>query len=112
MVPNSPGSGYDTTARAWAQVLEDEGLAESIEVFNLEGAGGTVGLQRLVNEEGNAQMLLHMGLGVVGAPFSNQSEATLDLTTPIPQLIQAAEAIVAPADPPVQAIDDRVSPWK
>ena len=25
MVPNSPGSGYDTTARAVAQVMEDEG---------------------------------------------------------------------------------------
>ncbi len=49
MVPNSPGSGYDTTARAFAKVMEDEGLAESTEVFNLEGAGGTVGLQRLVN---------------------------------------------------------------
>ena len=29
MVPNSPGSGYDTTARASARVMEDEELAES-----------------------------------------------------------------------------------
>ena len=87
MVPNSPGSGYDTTAREWVQVLEDEGLAESVEVFNLEGAGGTVGLQRLVNEDGNADMLMQMGLGVVGAQYSNQSEATLDQTTPIAKLI-------------------------
>ena len=102
MVPNSPGSGYDTTARAWAQVLEDEGLAETIEVFNLEGAGGTVGLQRLVNEEGNADLLMQMGLGVVGAQYSNQSEATLDQTTPIAKLIEEAEAIVVPADSPYQ----------
>jgi putative tricarboxylic transport membrane protein len=87
MVPNAPGSGYDTTARAWAQVLEEEGLAESIEVFNLEGAGGTVALQRLVNEKGNAELLMQMGLGVVGAQYSNQSEATLDQTTPIAKLI-------------------------
>ena len=40
-----------------------------------------VGLQRLVNEEGNAEMLMQMGLGVVGAQFSNQSEATLDQAT-------------------------------
>ena len=64
MVPNSPGSGYDTTARAVAAVMEDEEIATGIEVFNLEGAGGTVGLQRLVNEEGNADMLMQMGLGV------------------------------------------------
>jgi putative tricarboxylic transport membrane protein len=112
MVPNSPGSGYDTTARAWAQVLEDEGLAEAIEVFNLEGAGGTVGLQRLVNESGNAELLMQMGLGVVGAQYSNQSEATLDQTTPIAKLIEEAEAIVVPADSPFQSLDDLVTAWK
>jgi putative tricarboxylic transport membrane protein len=112
MVPNSPGSGYDTTARAWAQVLEDEGLAESIEVFNLEGAGGTVGLQRLVNEAGNADMLMQMGLGVVGAQYSNQSEATLDQTTPIAKLIEEAEAIVVPSSSPFQSMDDLVTAWQ
>ncbi|WP_448609336.1 Bug family tripartite tricarboxylate transporter substrate binding protein [Geodermatophilus sp. URMC 60] len=112
LVPNSPGSGYDTTARAWAQVAEEEGLAEQIEVFNLEGAGGTVGLQRLVNETGNADMLMQMGLGVVGAQYSNQSEATLDQTTPIARLIEEAEAIVVPADSPFQTIDDLIAGWK
>jgi putative tricarboxylic transport membrane protein len=112
MVPNSPGSGYDTTARAWAQVLEDEGLAESVEVFNLEGAGGTVGLQRLVNEEGNAELLMQMGLGVVGAQYSNESEATLDQTTPIAKLIEEAEAIVVPAASPFQNLDDLITAWK
>ena len=42
MVPNLPGSGYDTTARTVAKVMEDADLAQAIEVFNLEGAGGTV----------------------------------------------------------------------
>ena len=101
MVPNSPGSGYDTTAREVAAVMEEEEIATGIEVFNLEGAGGTVGLQRLVNEEGNADMLMQMGLGVVGAQFSNQSEATLDQTTPIAKLIEEAEAIVVLARLPV-----------
>jgi putative tricarboxylic transport membrane protein len=112
LIPNSAGSGYDTTGREVAQVLEDEELSESIEVFNLEGAGGTVGLQRLVNEEGNAQMLMQMGLGVVGAQFSNQSEATLDQTTPIAKLIEEAEAIVVPGDSPFQTLDDLVEAWK
>jgi putative tricarboxylic transport membrane protein len=112
MVPNSPGSGYDTTARAWAQVLEDEGLVEQIEVFNLEGAGGTVALQRLVNEAGNAELLMQMGLGVVGAQYSNQSEATLDQTTPIAKLIDEAEAIVVPANSPFQSMGDLVDAWK
>src|SRR3954467_1382071 len=112
MVPNAPGSGYDTTARAWAQVLDDEKVADSVEVFNLEGAGGTVGLQRLVNEKGNDKLLMQMGLGVVGAQFSNKSEATLDQTTPMAELIEESEAIVVPADSPFQSIDDLVTAWK
>jgi putative tricarboxylic transport membrane protein len=112
MVPNSPGSGYDTTARAWAQVMNDEKIATNPEVFNLEGAGGTVGLQRLVNEKGNADMLMQMGLGVVGAQYSNKSEATLDQTTPIAKLIEEAEAIVVPGDSPYKTLDDLVQAWK
>jgi putative tricarboxylic transport membrane protein len=112
MVPNSTGSGYDTTARAVAAAMEDEDIATGVEVFNAEGAGGTVGLQRLVNEEGNADMLMQMGLGVVGAQFSNQSEATLDQTTPVAKLIEEAEAIVVPGDSPFQSLDDLVEAWK
>ena len=92
--------------------MEDEKLAETIEVFNLEGAGGTVGLQRLVNEKGNDDMLMQMGLGVVGAAYSNKSEATLDQTTPIAKLIEEAEAIVVPADSPYKTLDDLVAAWK
>jgi putative tricarboxylic transport membrane protein len=112
MVPNSPGSGYDTTARAVAASMEDEKVAKGVEVFNLEGAGGTVGLQRLVNEKGNADMLMQMGLGVVGAQFSNKSEATLDQTTPVAKLIEEAEAIVVPGNSPFKSIDDLVKAWK
>jgi putative tricarboxylic transport membrane protein len=112
LVPNSPGSGYDTTAREVATVLEGEELVEGrVEVFNLEGAGGTVGLQRLVNEEGNTEMLMQMGLGVVGAQYSNQSEATLDQTTPVAKLIEEAEAIVVPGDSEFQTLDDLVQAW-
>ena len=37
MVPNAPGGGYDTTARAAAQVMEKEGITETVQVFNLPG---------------------------------------------------------------------------
>ena len=56
MVPNTAGSGYDTTARAAAKVMDDTGATENVEVFNLAGAGGTVGLARTVNEKGNGKL--------------------------------------------------------
>src|SRR6266508_5571570 len=96
MVPNSPGSGYDTTARTAAKAMEDAKLARNVEVFNVAGAGGTVGLQRLVNEKGNGKLLMQMGLGVVGAVYTNKSPATLQETTPVALLIEESEAIVVP----------------
>jgi putative tricarboxylic transport membrane protein len=112
LVPNSPGSGYDTTARLAAKAMQDAGLAKTIEVFNSAGAGGTVGLQRLVNEQGKDDILMQMGLGVVGAVYTNKSKATLNETVPIARLIEESEAIVVPAGSPYQTLDQLVAAWK
>jgi putative tricarboxylic transport membrane protein len=112
MVPNTPGSGYDLTARAAAKAMEDANLARNVEVFNLPGAGGTVGLQRVVNEQGNGKLLMQMGLGVVGAAYTNNSEATLQDTTPIAKLIEEPEAVVVPVASPYQTLDQLVQAWK
>ncbi|MBL3669352.1 tripartite tricarboxylate transporter substrate binding protein [Streptomyces sp. M2CJ-2] len=112
MVPNTPGGGYDTTARTAAKVLEDTKIASGIQVFNLPGAGGTVGLQRTVNEKGNGKLAMQMGLGVVGAAYTSKSKATLSQTTPIAKLMEEAGAIVVPKDSPYKTIDDLVTAWK
>lgn len=111
MVPNSPGGGYDTTARSIARIMEDEGIAKAIEVFNLEGAGGTVGLQRTVSEEGNGDLAMQMGLGVVGASYTQNSEAKLTGTTPIAKLVEESGAVVVPVASPYQTIEDLVAAW-
>jgi putative tricarboxylic transport membrane protein len=112
MVPNSPGSGYDTTARTAARVMEDAKLARSIDIFNVAGAGGTVGLQRLVNEKSNGDLIMQMGLGVVGAVYTNKSKATLEQTAPLARLIEEAEAIVVPKASPYKTLGELVTAWK
>jgi putative tricarboxylic transport membrane protein len=112
MVPNTPGSGYDTTARAAAKVTDDLKVTKSVEVFNLAGAGGTVGLSRTVSEKGNGKLLMMMGLGVVGAQYTNKSTAKLDQTTPIAKLIEESGAIVVAKDSPYKSINDLVDAWK
>ena len=112
MVPNTPGSGYDLTARTASKVMEDAGLAQNVEVFNVPGAGGTVGLQRVVNEKGNGKLIMQMGLGVVGASYTNNSEATLQDTTPIAKLVEEPEAVLVPAASPYQSLDQLVQAWK
>jgi putative tricarboxylic transport membrane protein len=112
MVPNSPGGGYDTTARVAAKIVEDEKIADDVEVYNLEGAGGTTGLAKLVGSKGKKGELMLMGLGVVGAVYTNQSEKTLADTTPIARLISEPDTIVVPSDSPFKTLDDLVAAWK
>jgi putative tricarboxylic transport membrane protein len=112
MVPNSPGGGYDTTARTAAKVMEAAKITSTIQVFNLPGAGGTVGLQRIVNEKGNGKLAMQMGLGVVGASYTQKSQATLNDTTAIAKLIEEAGAIVVPKDSPYTDIKALVDAWK
>src|SRR6476659_9738603 len=112
MVPNSPGGGYDTTARTAAKVLESSKITGPVQVFNLPGAGGTVGLQRVVNEKGNGKLAMQMGLGVLGAAYTQKSKASLNETTPIAKLIEEAGAIVVPKDSPYKDINQLVAAWK
>jgi putative tricarboxylic transport membrane protein len=112
MVPNNPGSGFDVTARAAVLAMEDAGLARSVEVFNLPGAGGTIGLQRLVLERGNGALLMQMGLGVVGAVHTARSPVSFADTTPIARLTEDAEAVVVPAGSRHRSLAELTAAWR
>ncbi|WAZ27017.1 tripartite tricarboxylate transporter substrate binding protein [Streptomyces cinnabarinus] len=112
MVPNTPGGGYDITARTAAKNAEDAGLTHNIEVFNLPGAGGTVGLTRLVSEHGNGKLAMSMGLGVVGAARSNHAPKTLADTTPIARLTEEQDVVVVADESPYRTIDELIEAWK
>ncbi|MEU9154641.1 tripartite tricarboxylate transporter substrate binding protein [Streptomyces sp. NPDC048417] len=112
MVPNTPGGGYDTTARTAAKVMQEIGVDSDVQVFNLPGAGGTVGLQRVVNERGNGRLALQMGLGVVGASHVAHARVTVTQTTPLARLVDEPGAVVVRGDSPYRSIDDLVTTWK
>ncbi|WP_197319715.1 tripartite tricarboxylate transporter substrate binding protein [Saccharomonospora sp. NB11] len=112
MVPNTPGGGYDITARTAVKVFEDADLNGPTEVFNLPGAGGTVALGRLVAERGNGKLAMSMGLGVVGSVYTNSSPSTLQDTTPIAKLTEEADIIVVGKDSPYEDVHDLLEAWK
>jgi putative tricarboxylic transport membrane protein len=107
MAPAGAGGGWDTTAREMQTTLQDEGIVETVEVFNVEGAGGTIGLAELVTEHaGDDHMMMMMGLVMTGGIILNQSEIDLTQVTPIARLTTEYEVIVVPADSELQTIDD------
>jgi putative tricarboxylic transport membrane protein len=111
-IPNSPGGGYDLTGRAATHVLEDEDLAGRFEITNVLGASGTVAMQRLLNAKGANDVVMTMGLGVVGAVYTNESNARVSRATPIARLIEDQEALIVPKDSRFKTVEDLVAAWQ
>lgn len=107
VVPAAPGGGWDQTGRALQADLQEEGLVGTATVTNVDGAGGTVGLATIANAT-DPNTLLVMGLVMVGAVETNQSQARIEDTTPIARLTEEQEVIVVPADSPYETVDDLV----
>jgi putative tricarboxylic transport membrane protein len=113
IAPAAPGGGWDQTARAMQQVLQQGGIAPGSRVVNVAGAGGTVGLARLVNsDKGKGDVLLVTGLIMVGAVLTNKSPVGLAQTTPIARLVGEYELLVVPAASPHRTLKAFLEAWK
>jgi putative tricarboxylic transport membrane protein len=113
MAPAAPGGGWDGTARSIQEVMQAEGIAPSVEVINVPGAGGTVGLaQFAADSAGDPTKLIVGGYVMVGAILTNGSPVSLKDVTPIARLTGDTEAIVVPASSDIMTINDLVEKMK
>jgi putative tricarboxylic transport membrane protein len=113
MAPASPGGGWDQTARTMQEVLQAEGISGNVQVQNVPGAGGTVGLAQFVSTaSGDPSQLIVGGYVMVGAILTNASPVSLADVTPIARLTGEAVAIVVPAASPIQDINGLVEAMK
>ncbi|MEW6254442.1 MAG: tripartite tricarboxylate transporter substrate-binding protein [Pseudomonadota bacterium] len=113
MAPAAPGGGWDQTARAMQQAIVTTGLARSVQVVNVPGAGGTIGLAQMANaNKGDGNQLMVMGYVMVGAILTNKAPVSLDQVTPIARLTEETEAIAVPANSPLKTIGDLVEAIK
>lgn len=106
VAPAAPGGGWDQTARAIQDVLQTGGIVPAVQVENVPGAGGTVGLAQFANRKGDASRLLVGGLVMVGAILTNKSPVTLKDVTPLARLTGEYEVIVVPAGSDIQSMSD------
>ncbi|GGO27826.1 C4-dicarboxylate ABC transporter substrate-binding protein [Gemmobacter aquaticus] len=113
MAPANPGGGWDATARSMQEVMQAEGIAGNVEVTNVPGAGGTVGLAQFVADaKGDPSKLIVGGYVMLGAILTNNSPVTLADVTPIARLTGDTQAIVVPAASDIQTIGDLVEKLK
>ena len=110
MAPADPGGGWDTTAREMARVIEDGNvIPKNVEVYNVSGAGGTIGLAQLAaKRKGESNQMMVMGLVMLGAIETNQAPLDVDDTTPIAALTSEPEAIVVRAESDIKDLEDLV----
>jgi len=100
-VPAAPGGGWDQTARTIERVLRATGAVKGVQITNVGGAGGAVGLPQFLNQwkgQGNALM--------VAAIIANRSPVKLAQATPIARLTGEFLALVVPAQSPFKSAKD------
>ena len=113
MAPAAPGGGWDQTARAMQQALVAAGIARSVQVINVAGAGGSVGIAQFVNgAKGDGNQMMVNGFVMVGALAMNKSPVTLDQVTPIARLTEEIQVIVVPANSPLKTAQDLAAALK
>ena len=113
IAPANPGGGWDQTARTMQTVMQDEAISPSVQVQNVPGAGGTIGLAQFASQnKGNADALIVGGYVMVGAILTNASPVSLADVTPLARLTGEYEAIVVPAASPIQDMQGLVAALK
>jgi putative tricarboxylic transport membrane protein len=108
-VPAAPGGGWDQTARTIEQVLRATGAVKGVQITNVGGAGGAVGLPQFLNQwKGQGNALMVAGMVMVGAIIANKSPVRLAQATPIARLTGEYQALVVPAPSPFKSAKDFV----
>lgn len=105
--PAGVGGGWDSCARMTAQTLKDIGEGGVIQVQNVPGAGGTIGLAQFATstKESGSEILVG-GITLVGAILTNKSPVDLTAVKPLARLTGDPLTIVVPADSPIKTVDD------
>jgi len=96
MAPSASGSGWDQLAQAMKTTQAARGDATSIEVVNVPGGGGTIGLGQFLADPVDKQLLV-TGLGMVTSTVIKNAPITLDRMTPVARLCAEHYLVVVPA---------------
>jgi putative tricarboxylic transport membrane protein len=112
IAPAAPGGGWDLVARESQQALKADGIVNNVQVVNIPGAAGTIGLGQLTDMSGQGNTLMVTGTVMVGGIIANDSSTTLADVTPIARLAEDFEVIVVPAASPHQNLRSLLDAWK
>ncbi|MBB4736299.1 tripartite tricarboxylate transporter substrate binding protein [Micrococcus cohnii] len=111
IAPAAPGGGWDSFQREMQQSIRSHQLVNNVQVVNIPGAGGTIGLGQLTTLE-EANNLMVGGTGQIAAQAAYGSGPELDDVTPVARVVEEYSLVVVPADSEYETLDDLVEAWR
>lgn len=112
IAPAAAGGGWDGVAREIQKAQRANGIVNNVQVVNVPGAGGTIGLSSLATLAGQGNTIMVGGIGQLAATIQYGSAVTLDDVTPLALLVEEYDVIVVPADSPYETLDELVEAWR
>jgi putative tricarboxylic transport membrane protein len=106
--PSDPGGGWDTTARALVEAMEQEDLTDTaVPVQNRPGAVGCVWMTQMVNNhDGDVHQLAVTSTPSMSTYLRGECDYSYQDVTMISTLIVENYILVAPDDSPYQTADE------
>lgn len=112
IAPAGPGGGWDTFMREMQQADTTNNLVGNVQVVNVPGAAGTIGLGRISTMEGDASAIMVTGTGLVAGVEQLDAPVSHDDITPIARVVEEYDVVVVPADSPYNSLEELVSAWQ
>lgn len=111
IAPAASGGGWDTFQREQQQAMRANGLVNNVQVVNIPGAGGTIGLGSLSTmEEPNTLMV--GGTGQIAAQIQYDTPSKIQDVTPVARVVEEYDIVTVPADSPYNTLDELVAAWR
>ncbi|WP_040385395.1 Bug family tripartite tricarboxylate transporter substrate binding protein [Demetria terragena] len=112
IAPAGAGGGWDTFMREAQAAARDHGLASTIQVRNVPGANGTIGLRQLNSLKGRPDVAMVGGSGIVAGEIEGNTSIHLTDMTPIARVVEEYDVVLVPASSPYKTLKDLIAAWK
>jgi putative tricarboxylic transport membrane protein len=107
IIPFAPGGGVDLFGRTVAQLLNEQKIvSKQITVVNRPGAGGSVGMQLMVQRKGDPYILLGIAIHAIVTPLTLGTPYSYKDMTPIAKVFSEYEMMVVRAESPIKSLKD------
>lgn len=112
IAPAGVGGGWDGFAREQQQSMRLDGIVNNVQVVNIPGAGGTIGLGSFASKEDQSTTLLATGAAMVGGILINDSPVDFSDVRPVARVAEDYSVFIMRPDSPWEDLDALAEAWK